>query len=67
MKDCDLKTNNKDELVPFINKHYADNLMSSIHYYDAVEDKIWYALMDEYQDEEGYTRQKFLAWSGVEL
>ncbi len=67
MRDCELKTNNKDELVPFINKHYADHFMSSIHCYDTVEDKVWYAVMDEYTDENDFPKQRFIAWSGVEL
>lgn len=62
MRDCELKTNNKDELVPFINKHYNDNFMSSIHYYDTVEDKVYDAVMENYEDEGYFTRQRFVEW-----
>ena len=62
MRDCELKTNNKDELVPFINKHYADNFMSSIHYYDTVEDKVYDAVMKNYENEDYFTRQRFVEW-----
>lgn len=67
MKDCIFKTNNRDELRPFINKNLTEPYLNSIHYYDTVEDKIIYALMDEYEDEDGFTKQKFMAWSEVEI
>ena len=62
MRDCDLKTNNIDELIPFINTNYNDAWMSHIHYYDTVEDKSYDAEMEEYENEEGWTRQRFLRW-----
>lgn len=62
MRDCDLKTNNIEELIPFINTNYDDDFMSHIHYYDTVEDKVYYAVMETYENEEYYTRQRFVKW-----
>lgn len=60
--DCVLKTNNFDELVPFINEHYNDTLMDHIHYYDTVEDKCMHAKMEMYENEDFFYRQRFLEW-----
>lgn len=61
MYDCELKTNNLDELVPFINEHYNDTLLDTIHYYDVVEDRIYNAVMETYEDN-GFDRQRFIRW-----
>lgn len=62
MYDCKLKTNNLEDLIPFINKHYNEELWGNIHYYDAVEDKIYNAIMEKYQDENYFDRQRFIRW-----
>ena len=62
MRDCEFKTNNFDELVPFINEHYNDTLMDHIHCYDVVEDKRYEAIMEYYEDENYFGRQRFLYW-----
>jgi hypothetical protein len=62
MIDCELKTNNMDELVPFINEHYNDTLMDYIHYYDTAEDKRYDAVMETYENETGFYRQRFVRW-----
>jgi hypothetical protein len=65
MRDCELKTNDIAELEPFININYDDDFMSHIHYYDIVEDKVYEAEMEDYENEEGYTRQKFVKWKEI--
>lgn len=51
MEDCTLKTNNYDDLVPYINKHYGDDwYLGTIAYYDAVEDKYFEAIMEKRRD-----------------
>ena len=68
MEDCVLKTNNYSNLVPFINANYSEEPYNTIiHYYDTVEDKIWYAEMRIYQNEYRFDRQKFVGWSEEEL
>lgn len=68
MEDCVLKTNNLDELVPFINENYNDDpYYATIHYYDAVEDKVWYAAMELYQNDDYFERQRFDYWSEEEV
>ena len=62
MRDCVLKTNNFDELVPFINEHYDDTFFDGIHYYDAVEDKVGYAVMERYENADFFSRQRFVCW-----
>ncbi len=62
MYDCKFKTNNFDELIPFINKNYNDTLMDHIHYYDVAEDKFYEAIMETYQDENYFDRQRFIRW-----
>jgi hypothetical protein len=62
MRDCILKTNNFDELVPFINEHYANALMDSIHYYDTVKDECKHAKMELYENEDNFYKQKFVEW-----
>jgi hypothetical protein len=62
MRDCELKTNNLDELVPFINQHYDDTLLDYIHYYDTVKDKLYDAVMETYENENYFTRQRFVRW-----
>ncbi len=47
MEDCVFKTNNYDDLVPFINdRYYEDWYLGTIAYYDAVEDKYFEAIME---------------------
>lgn len=62
MRDCKLKTNNIDDFVPFINKEYSDTLLDHIHYYDTVEDKFYDAIMETYENENYFTRQRFVKW-----
>lgn len=62
MEDCEFKTNDFDELVPFINEHYNDTLLDCIHYYDTVEDDYKYAVMETYENENYFTRQRFVKW-----
>lgn len=51
MEDCVLKTNNYDDLVPYINEHYGDDwYLGTIAYYDAVEDKYFEAFMEQRRD-----------------
>lgn len=51
MEDCVLKTNNYDDLVPYINEHYGDDwYLVTIAYYDAVEDKYFEAIMEKCRD-----------------
>ena len=51
MEDCVFKTNNYDDLVPFINEHYGDDwYLGTIAYYDAVEDKYFEAIMEQRRD-----------------
>ena len=67
MEDCELKTNNLDELAPYINKNYNDDLFYHFHYYDIVKDKIMYAVMETYDDENYFVRQRFVCWSEEEI
>jgi hypothetical protein len=62
MRDCEFKTDNLDELEPFININYKDELWGHIHYYDVVENKVYKAVMEDYVDENFYTRQRFVKW-----
>ena len=51
MEDCVLKTNNYDDLVPYINEHFgADWYLGTIAYYDFVEDKHFEAIMEQRRD-----------------
>lgn len=51
MEDCVLKTNNYDDLVPYINEHYGDDwYLGTIAFYDAVEDKYFEAIMEKRRD-----------------
>lgn len=51
MEDCALKTNNYDDLVPYINEHYGDDwYLGTIAFYDAVEDKYFEAIMEKRRD-----------------
>lgn len=51
MEDCVLKTNNYDDLVPYINEHYGDDwYLGTIAYYDAFEDKYFEAIMEKRRD-----------------
>lgn len=64
MEDCVLKTNNFADLE----KHVLDNLFddywyqSTISYYDAVEDKTWFAIFESYDDENYETQYRFAGW-----
>ena len=66
MGDCVLKTNNYDELVPFIIENYTNDKWCDIHYYDTVEDKAMYALMDEVYEGDCFNRREFDHWSESE-
>lgn len=51
MEDCVLKTNNYDDLVPYINAHYGEDwYLGTIAYYDFVEDKYFEAIMEQRRD-----------------
>ena len=60
MEDCVLKTNNFDELMPFIKElHSRDWQYGTVAYYDALEDKYFTADIDYNFD----TRKwEFLGW-----
>lgn len=63
MEDCVLKTNNHDDLEPFIHENYECNyFMGTISYYDALEDKTWRADMERYEDKDCFDRWRFLGW-----
>ena len=63
MNDCVLKTNNFDDLEQFIHTNYEDDyLYGTISYYDALEDKAMYAVMEEYTNEDYFTRHRFAGW-----
>ena len=63
MRDCELKTNNFDDLEQFIHANYEDNYyMATISYYDALEDKTWYADMEDYLNEDHFARWRFKGW-----
>ncbi len=67
MKDCILKTNNFDELVPFIHEHYTDDwYQAHITYYDALEDKHFIANMEWHKNEDGFDRWRFVKWEEEE-
>lgn len=63
MCDCEFKTNNFDELIPFIEEHYKDLEYGHIHYYDTVEDKMKYAIMEIQNGAPGHLIRKFVGWS----
>ena len=63
MDDCVLKTNNFDDLEQFIHKEYEDDyFQGTIHYYDAVKDRIVFAKMEKYKTEDYFIRWKFTGW-----
>lgn len=63
MEDCVLKTNNYDDLEQFIHTNYEDDyFQGTISYYDAVEDKTWRADMEDYENENYFTRWRFVRW-----
>jgi hypothetical protein len=64
MEDCVLKTNNFDDLEKYINENLIDDYwyQSTISYYDSVEDKTWFASIEEYYDEKYSTQYKFSEW-----
>ena len=64
MEDCVLKTNNFDDLIPFINEHYFEDwYCGTITYYDTVEDTYWEAEMEPANDELGVSGPyKFAYW-----
>lgn len=63
MGDCELKTDNLDDIMAYLEKHYKDRLFYHFHYYDIVEDKIMYAVIEEYVNEKYFTRYRFAGWS----
>ena len=69
MEDCVLKTNNFDDLE----KHVKENLIgdywfqSTISYYDFVEDKTFFASIEEYEDQNFLTYYKLTGWEENEL
>ena len=63
MEDCVLKTNDLNEMARYIDENYSDDIHISLHYYDIVEDKIMYALRDEFYEDNCFERQKFVCWS----
>lgn len=63
MEDCVLKTNDYDELVPFIHEHYYKNwYFGTITYYDTIEDKHWEAIMEPCEKDIAYGPYKFSFW-----
>lgn len=63
MEDCVLKTNNFDDLEQFIHANYEDDYyQGTISYYNALEDKTWYADMELYENEDHFDRWRFLGW-----
>lgn len=63
MEDCVFKTNNFDDLEQFIHSNYEDDYyQGTISYYDALEDKTWYADMEYYENEDYFTRWRFIEW-----
>ena len=65
MEDCVLKTNDYDELVPFINEHYFDDwYLGTIACSDAVEDKYWEVRMEPCEEDiDG--PYKFALWEEI--
>ena len=63
MEDCILKTNNLDDIEPFLRTTYKDDhYLCTISYYDALEDKTFYACLEEYENEDHMTRWRILGW-----
>lgn len=63
MEDCVLKTNNLDDLEKFIHANYEDDYyQGTISYYDALEDKTMFANMEEYINENWFSRWRFIGW-----
>ena len=63
MDDCVLKTNNLDDLEKRVHSQCEnDYYIGTIHYYDAVEDKTWYAKTEEYTTKDYLIRWKFTGW-----
>ena len=64
MEDCVLKTNSFDDLEQFIHTTYEDDwYQGTISYYDVVEDRTLFAIIDEYQTENYFVRWKFSGWT----
>jgi hypothetical protein len=63
MNDCVFKTDDFDDLEQFIHANYEDDyLYGTISYYDVLEDKTMYAVMDEYTNEYHLIRFRFAGW-----
>lgn len=63
MEDCVLKTNNFDDLEQFIHTTYTDDwYQGTISYYDTLEDKVIYADMEWYENEDHFDRWRFVKW-----
>lgn len=63
MEDCVLKTTLFEDLEQYIHENYEDDyLLGTISYYDALEDKTWYAKMEEYCNEYHLPRHRFAGW-----
>ena len=54
MEDCVFKTNSINDLEKYVNEDLIDEYwyQSTISYYDIVEDQIWFADIEEYDDDE---------------
>ena len=63
MEDCVLKTNNYNDLVPFINEHYhQDWYLGTIAFYDTFTDKYYEADMKPCGDDIAYGPYEFSLW-----
>lgn len=62
MSDCAFKTNNFDELALYIDNICNNDTFDNFHYYDIIEDKIVYADMEVYEDENGFSKYRFAEW-----
>ena len=67
MEDCVLKTNGLDDLEKYVNENLIDEYwyQCTISYYDTVEDKTWFADIEEYDDENHLIQYKLSGW-GIE-
>ena len=63
MEDCVLKTNSYVDMMQYIYEHYdGEYYQGTISYYDTFEDKIRYADIEEYYDENYFTKFRFVKW-----
>lgn len=69
MEDCILKTNNFEEINPFIEDYIQNHDLDfdEMHYYDCEEDKTYEAEFELYNSLESINKKKrFTNWSIVE-